>query len=637
MSWINKLYETYLNCESEVGKIVGTAPVLLPLEHTTQQAQIEIVLDGEGNWLPGRARVLSKEESTTTIPCTEDSAGRTSKPVPHPLFDKLQYIAGDYRDFVTLKKKDTSYEEYIQQLEGWCSSPFAHLKVCAVLTYLKKGTLIHDLVAEKILFCDEAGLLMEKWKGEKNAIPPIFKAVSGSPSSAFVRMRVEMAGDPQSRLWTDKEVWNSFIDYQKSLTKNSEYCYVLGEKLPTADKNPSKIRNSGDKAKLISGNDSSGFTYRGRFQTSGQAVSIGSSTSQMAHNALKWLIQKQGYRNGDQVILAWGTKDEKMLPLCGDSVDIALSFFPSEPLIDTRQEFASRFNQAISGYGKELDDCADVVVLGLDSATPGRLSITYYRELQGSEFLARIRSWHTSCTWLLEKNIPDAENKKKTRWISFYGAPSPSDIALAAHGSRVKEELKKSVVERLLPCIVDQAKLPYDLVQCAVRRASNPVGMENWEARKTLGVACALIRKYHNDRLQKEEYRMELQVDKKERDYLWGRALAYAQNIESYALRAAGEKRTTNAERLQYEFSMHPAKTWMNLYHKLLPYLQRLGDKANNLKIGLNEVVSQISPENFNNAPLSEIYLLGYATQMNVFYEEMRKHVKNNTDSETID
>ena len=83
---------------------------------------------------------------------------------------------------------------------------------------------------------------------------------------------------------------------------------MTGQVIPCTDKHPSKIRNSADKAKLISANDKSGFTFRGRFADKQQALSVGYEISQKAHNALKWLIAKQGYKNGDQVILTWETK-----------------------------------------------------------------------------------------------------------------------------------------------------------------------------------------------------------------------------------------------------------------------------------------------------------------------------------------
>ena len=81
-------------------------------------------------------------------------------------------------------------------------------------------------------------------------------------------------------------------------------CYVKGQAIPCSDKHPAKVRNTGDKSKLISANDTEGFTYRGRFVDKTQVVRVGYETTQKAHNALRWLIDKQGYKNGDQVVIA---------------------------------------------------------------------------------------------------------------------------------------------------------------------------------------------------------------------------------------------------------------------------------------------------------------------------------------------
>lgn len=122
---------------------------------------------------------------------------------------------------------------------------------------------------------------------------------------------------------------------------------------------------------------------------------------------------------------------------------------------------------------------------------------------------------------------------------------------------------------------------------------------------------------------------MALDTGEMDRNYLFGRALAYAQQLESYALRQAGENRNTNAERMQTAFSQHPAKVWKTLYHALLPYLQRLGQRGFRYRDELNEVVSKIKKEDFTNEPLNEVYLLGYACQMQEFREEREKAVSN--------
>ena len=61
-----------------------------------------------------------------------------------------------------------------------------------------------------------------------------------------------------------------------------------------SDSHPAKLRNAGDKAKLISSNDSSGFTYRGRFTDDSQVAGLGFEITQKSHSALRWLLARQG-------------------------------------------------------------------------------------------------------------------------------------------------------------------------------------------------------------------------------------------------------------------------------------------------------------------------------------------------------
>lgn len=97
---------------------------------------------------------------------------------------------------------------------------------------------------------------------------PSSASLPGNQGDAFVRFKVEIPGDIESRLWLDRNIWTSYVEYYLSRQSDMDYCYALGEYIVCSDIGPSKIRNAGDKAKLISGNDSSGFTYRGRFKDS---------------------------------------------------------------------------------------------------------------------------------------------------------------------------------------------------------------------------------------------------------------------------------------------------------------------------------------------------------------------------------
>lgn len=619
MSWIYKLYETYENCKSEVG-VMGTdeKTPLLPIAHSTQNAQLEIVLNGDGDFI--RARVLRKDEAVTIIPVTEDSATRGNGITPHPLCDKLQYVAGDYTNYVTKKKGEEYYDKYIKQLQGWCDSPYCNRKVMAVLNYLKKKMLITDLISQKILICAANGSLSQNVK--LGAI---------DQSDAFVRFKVEIPKEKESAIWLDKEVYESYVKYYLSLQKGVDLCYVKGERIPCSEKHPAKVRNTADKSKLISANDKDGFTYRGRLAKKNQIMSIGYETSQKAHNALRWLIDKQGYKNGEQVIIAWGTENQHIPAPLQDTQE---NFFGKEEVqaVSTENEFSQRLNTAIAGYACDLDTKAEIIVMGLEAATTGRLSISYYRELRGSEFLNRIKHWHSTCIWKhTYKKIPDGVNEKgkpKFKYITFIGAPSPKDITLTVYGDKVSDKLKKSTVERLLPCIIDSAKLPYDLVNSAVNRATNPVSMEKWEWEKALTITCALVKKYRYDKF-KEEWEMALDENQKDRSYVFGRLLAVAQQIEEWALNSVGEKRDTNAERLMHQFKIHPYKTLGIITDKLRPYMSRLGHKGINLTELMTKINAMLTFDDFTSSKqLGDSYILGYYCQRQVFIDEKNQRYK---------
>jgi CRISPR-associated protein Csd1 len=283
-------------------------------------------------------------------------------------------------------------------------------------------------------------------------------------------------------------------------------------------------------------------------------------------------------------------------------------------------------NRAISGYRSNLDDTDEVVVMGLDSATPGRLAITFYRELKGSEFLRRIQHWHETVSW--PQNF--GKNSK------FVGAPAPRDIAEAAYGRRVDDKLKKATVERLIPCIVDGQALPPDLVRSCVQRTFNRAGLDDWEWEKCLGIACALFRGSHTER----GYLMALEEDRKTRDYLYGRLLAVAENLEGRALHVAGEQRDTTASRLMQRFAARPYSTWRNIELALSPYKSRLRTRRGAFLWEMEKLLDQLQSsfstedekESFtNDRPLSGEFLLSYHCQRQALRSTKADDAENTT------
>lgn len=620
MSWIQKLYETYEQCK---GHEPHGAVRLMPISHTPQQAHIEITLDADGNFKG--ARIVQKEE--TIVPATEKSSGRTgSRPPPHPLCDKVQYCANDYLKYGG--KKPSFFKEYEELLSLWCNSEYGHAKARAVLAYIRKHSVASDLIKEKILHLGSDGKLLTQWNNESDT-PDIFRLLTAKEGErdqgdAFIRWHVRENNNPCTAVWEDSSLQEAWGLFDASTKDMKGMCMVTGDSdAALAASHPKRIRHAGDGAKLISANDSSGYTFRGRFtdDTGQQACGVSYAVTQKAHNALRWLIGRQAYRSGDFVVVTWSVAGKPIPDPFKDSLSLILDSEDSAPetvqieqpdVGDVGQAFAIRLRKAIAGYGAKLAPTEDIVVMGLDSATPGRMAITFYRELNGSDFLGRVQSWHEEYAWL--------QNFGKDS--KFVGAPAPRDIAEAAYGRRLDDNLRKATVERLLPCIIDGLTLPRDLVESVVRRTCNRVSFEKdkngrqWEWEKYLGIACALFRGSYKER----KYQMTCETDRTSRDYLYGRLLSIAEHIEGRALYVGGEKRDTTAAKLMQRFADRPNSTWQTIELALTPYKARLRAKRpaflHGMETLLDEVITKFEADEFlSDQKLSGEFLLGYHCQ----------------------
>lgn len=641
MNWMQNLYMTYENCSVSVGYAKDSKQrPLLPICHITTQAHVEIVIDGEGNFC--RAQIVDKADSTTIIPATESSSGRGGiKPENHPLCDRLQYVAGDFTHFggiVTIGfKKDPNepFQNYKTLLSDWCDSQFCHQKAFAVLKYINKKRVVADLVEKGILLTHNGKFLDKKATTRDKNTKDIFSVIERQ-ENVFIRWLVETPGEEESRVWRDMSLWESWIKYYLNEWNTKSICFVTGEEKVITTNHPKFIRREGDGAKIISANDTSNFTFRGRFLVDRQACEVSLETSQKAHYALSWLISRQGYRKGDLAIVAWATGGQPIPQPTDDASTILFHDAPSESdsYADTAQEIGVALKKRIAGYGKAFTETDNVAVMAVNSATPGRLSITYYRDLKSSDYLDRIDTWHASCAWLHRYRKIKDEDSGKEIYTPFYGAPAPSDIAEAAYGIRVDDKLRTATIARLLPCIIDGQPIPRDLVEGAVRRASNRAGMDHWEWNKTLSIACAL---YKKSKYGKENYSMPLDEARTSRDYLYGRLLAIADLLEERALYKSEQKRPTNAARYMQQFSQSPYRTWKQIHDSLSPYILKL-QGAHFYKNLIALVQSMFDPEEFmSSRPLSGEYLLGYYSQRQKLLEKKDKPEEKDTQGDDQD
>lgn len=610
MGWINVLSATYDNCISEVGKneiihrgegkkAFDQTVVLLPVSHITNNAGIEITINENGEF--NHAVKVDKNDQMTIMPASEDSASRSSGITPMPLFDKLSYIAADYDDYAAEdKKKRPYYEAYMKALHDWADLPDTPTKVKAICTYLDNGTVMKDLRANHVY----------------------------DGTDVFVRFKVTGI-DREEKTWRDKKIYDSFIRYYDTLLTEMDIDYTTGKISPVTQKLPSKIRNSGDKAKLISSNDNTNYTFRGRFSSASEAVRVGYEVSQKAHNALRWLIARQGYKNGSESIVCWSPGELDVPSPMNDSGQFDMEEEKEEIDFDTEEIFAKRLNKAIAGYRQNFDkdikriekNTLKIVVMAVDTADgsgQGRLSITYYNEQEPQNFLNSIFKWYSECCW-------EFYSKKKEKYL--ISSPSPEDIVLAAFGTErgdfveLDDKVKKKSIDRLLPCILQKRKIPKDIVHAAVRNISNPLRFNESNRDRLLKITCAIIKKYQYD-YGKEVFSVALNKESKDRDYLFGRLLAVAHKLEDYVnFKSGNSGRETSAMRYWSTYAQKPARTFMTIRGKLQPYISKLKTGTRNYYQSLAEEIFAKLEEtgSFNNEPLKENYLLGYYSQMAEF------------------
>lgn len=635
MSWTSELLKIYeYNCNSG-RKFSDGEPEMLPIAHSTANAQIEVTISEDGEFRGASA--VDKKDGKTVIPATEDSAARTSGVVPMPFDDKLVYIAGDYSKYVVGKNSDNErhFLKYMNQLRRWYESPYTNKAVKALYNYLDKRTVMTDLVRAGVLKTDEStGKLVDGAK------------IAGiSQEDCFVRFII--SGEPPLKTWDNAlcrkyglDMVGDFQKFNASLVGEEQLCYATGEILPVTYKHPSKLRHTGDMAKLFSANDETvGFTYRGRFNGKEEAVSISYDFSQKIHNALRWLIQKQGEAFDSMTLVVWASALQdipKPTGKCYDDDDDDPNDEKEVPT--TAPMYMALLKKNIYGYRTKLEPNTKVMLMGIDSTNKqnkGRISMSLYTELISSDYLSNIEKWHSQTAWTRYKS-----KQKKTVINSF----SIIEIINCAFGTErgkfidCDKKVKGDNVLRLLPCVTAGKKIPDDIISILYNKASNPLAYDiKYNNHKfVLEVACGMIRKsiIDKERYDKEdEYLMAYDPNNTDRSYLYGCLLAVADKAENEAFTPEERNvRQTSAKRYWNVFSQRPYQTWGNIEKNLKVYFNKLGKGQVKYQKRINEILDKMDMKAFtDNSRLENVYLLGYSHYMTkMFNEDMKKNEEEN-------
>ena len=609
MGWLSELSTVYDRVMKN--KKIENKP--LPLYHITNNAPLVITLNGEGKFIS--AKLLGKAERDdwqTCMPCTEKSAARTSgiEGYAYPFCDKLEYVAGDYAKYAAGKKLKEKHSEYLSLLGAWAQwlqLEHPNQKIMSVYKYVKKGTLINDILKKR----DIPEMDTEAKIGTKE-------------SNVFIRWNVEIPDDRQSKTWLDPEIQQVWIDYYSRNCSNAQgFCYISGKtKVKIRELHPQKIRTTGDGAKLISSNDIYNYTFRGRFTDADQACQIGMEVSEKAHSTLRWLIDRQGTTIGNGLtVVAWCSASDVQPQLLKSSQDLWSDEDDEQEKYSATEESGKAIKTRLLGYYGKINDNDKIIIMALNAATPGRMSILLYREFQKTDFYEAQEYWHGHLAWFYTYWKKGEKSPRHT-----ISAPSPEEIAKAAYGGHISDSAKSMTVQRLLSCIIDKTLIPADIEQLCFSRASRLNTLDSSEREKTLETACAVI-KYNLYTRNKEEYNVGLEEDRRDRDYLYGRLLAVADRVESKVLYQRKENRETNAVRYMQRFSRYPCSTWELLYvEKLRPYFSQLGKSRNWYESLIQEIKSLFDHDEFvSEKALSGEFLLGYHCQQKAFWDGIAK------------
>ncbi len=594
MGLFQNAIETYDMNVNLVGKYEGKEP-LCPIGHIIAKPNIEITIDERGKYI---SAATVKNDDKIIIPATEDSAGRSgSKIAPHPLCDQVKYLC-------SLDGSEEAKKAYLENLKEWIDSEYSDDKLKAVYEYISAGTILGDL--------KNAGLLKF---GKNNNI---------ENEKDLVVWNVLGCGDC-SKVYEDKKLMEKFSSFviSRDNSKEKGLCFITGEKEELAAQHLKGVFSIKGNAKLISSNDSANFTYRGRFNTAKEALSIGYISSQKAHNALKWIAANQRVIYGNRCFICWSPQGDA-IPKLGQS--LLMNFLKLDiPDLPTPTDYKNELQKALMGYKSGIKDRVNskTVVVSFDAATTGRLAVTFYSEMLTSDFFDRLEKWDQYCMWYANrgKTVISPPISKIVEYA--FGVERDSDVGKI----EVNDDVAKEMYDRVLRCRIGEELFPLSIKKKLVEKASKLYLYGRKTREGLLETTCSVIRKYYYD-YKKEDLSMSLDKEKRDLSYQFGRLLAVYEKIERDTFED-NSTREPNAMRIQPVYCNQPMH-YANELEKQMEkaYLPRLSvGKRVFYKNLIGEIMNQISEfsENEWNKALKDTYLIGYYLQRRDLYSKKEK------------
>lgn len=196
MGLLQRAVETYDANFGLIGVYRTGRDPLAPIGHVLTNANIEITLNAEGQFIA--ARKVEKNEPKILIPVTEESGGRTSGHAAHPLCEQLKYVACTNKE---------AHECFLAALKKWNESAHTHPFLPVIITYVEGGTILDELIDGGILKPD-------KKENEKQ----------------LVCWRVLGIDGEEPCCWKNRNLFEAFIAYyRESRTQKTALCMMNGQ------------------------------------------------------------------------------------------------------------------------------------------------------------------------------------------------------------------------------------------------------------------------------------------------------------------------------------------------------------------------------------------------------------------------
>ena len=619
-SWQKNLVQIYdnvmMNGNPEDSNFIRLAPIYFKYQDVGIDVYLEFNYKGDVRYLKSKIfdKKSSIKEKTVIMPSNIQAEIRTSNAdVSYPLFESIKWCCN-------LDKKSSEkfelYQEALKKIIKITDNKYLKL----LLKYIAKNRLIDDLMGDSD----------SKFKGLEE----------DKRNSLFVKfIMLEKESNKMIILENDENIILKWTEYCESMYKgNNKLCIDTNDLSLQITEFPRRKFLSGF-PKIISCNDENNFTYMGRFTNKQEACNFSFKNILKIQNSMDYLIRNNiGVKVGsNQFIIIAAYDNYKIKTIKPDSS--SKSLFDELLSDDFKDEFDCDDirNELNIDYSKEVYKALNlrvknlnfpnrrVFLMGLQPATSGRLSITFYQELLESEYLKGIANWHNMVKWV------QVNNKNK-----IICSPSINDILKKAYKFNTKDDGFDKYINnayiRLLNCIFHNKSIPLDILNNLFNRANNPFSFKDdnnaWDKKEWLShinVTCSLYRKEIYDK-KKEIINMSIDKENTNRSYVWGRILAVLDNIEIWArnlqskVREKKDNRPTNVIRLFNAFALQPFNVFKIIREQINPYIaiiQKNGGYANPDR-ELSELISLL--ENYkDNRPLEPDYLFGYYLQKNEF------------------